>query len=463
MNQLLAVALGVAALGLSAPAAAQPDRPRPQRYTTFFYTAAEAVVHGYHANTDVRIVSMQTGEPVWTGRVGAGETRLVPTGAGVFSFIADQKATILVGTPSACTMVGYWARDEEGSFRSDHFFVQLPLSTNTDEDQVVVWAWEPTRVTVTDRTTGRRVWAGDLPAYGRHVLPRAEVQGLGAHVLDVRAETAAVSVQVYYDQGFAVPSSDGRAAGRDFVTVIGNTNAGANDLVLASYHANARVSVRNIDTEQVVWRGVVPRGGVHTLTLHTSYLRIESDVDIQAMVAPYQHHTGGYAEHHYGGGAEGTGIENDFILPTPGQLWIFSYFANNGITVEDMESGRTVWSGTLGAGNAQPIQTGHGLFRVRGTTGTSVMGGQHACGAEFSPAGRMFEVDEALLRAVVEIRQERQAQARARGETLTPAAAAAPLSADELEDAARRVNRATRSQTYDAPAMRQRLEAMEAN
>lgn len=435
---------------------------RPLRYTTYFYTAAEAVVHGYEADTDVRIISMATGEPVWTGTVGAGETQLVPTGAGTFRFVSDKKATILVGTPSACTMVGYWARDQEGSFRSDHFFVQLPLQPNTPQDQVVVWAYEASQVTVRDRTSGRTLFTGRLPARGRHVLDRAAVAELGAHVLEVQADSSAVSVQVYYDQGFSVPSSDGRGAGRDFLTVVGNTGGlGSNDLVLMSQLADARVTVRDMESEDIVFRGTVERGTSHAISVRTTrYLRIQSNQEITAMVAPAH---AGYAEHHFAAGAEGMGIDNDFMLPSPGELWLFSYFAGNEIRVENVATGDQVFVGTLEAGHVQPIRSGQGVFRVRGTSGMSVMGGAQACGAEFSPAGRLFQVDEALLRAVVVIRQQRQERAAAQGRTLSTAQEAAPLSAPELQEAARRVRRSTGSSVYDADAMQERLEAMEAN
>ena len=58
--------------------------------------------------------------------VGPGDTRVVQTGQGVFGVIADKKATILVGTPTSCTVVGYYLKDEKGSFKSKHFFAQLP-------------------------------------------------------------------------------------------------------------------------------------------------------------------------------------------------------------------------------------------------------------------------------------------------------------------------------------------------
>jgi hypothetical protein len=430
-------------------------------YTTYFYTAAEAVVHGYEANTKVRIVSMETGRPVWAGEVGAGETELVATGRGVFSFIADRKATILVGTPSTCTVVGYWARDENGGFRSDHFFVRLPASTNQGDERLIVWAWEATRVTVVDRTTDRAIYSGTIPAHGRYEIPRDGLNNLGSHVLDVRAETPTISVQVYQDEGFSVPAETGRTSGRDFLTYVGNITEGVNDLILVSYFSDVHANVQDIETGEVLFDGTLAADSIRTFTLNNRYVRVRSNGEISVMVTPFEHYQANYAEHHYSGGSEGTGIDNDFIVPTPGELWIFSYLNNNSVRVEDMRSGQEIWRGTLQAGHAQGLTPGHGLFRVRTSTAASVMGGSQACGAEFSPAGRLFEVDEALMQAVVEIRQARQQAAQERGEVLTPEAAAAPLTPSEVQRATRRVRDRTGSTVFDEAAVEERLEAME--
>ena len=95
-------------------------------YTAYFYTAGEAVIHGYEDTTKVRVVSLEKRGTIWEGVVNAGDTRVVSTGQGVFGFIADKKATILVGTPTSCTVVGYFLKDQNGSFKSNRFFAQLP-------------------------------------------------------------------------------------------------------------------------------------------------------------------------------------------------------------------------------------------------------------------------------------------------------------------------------------------------
>lgn len=63
--------LSIAALPLTAPA--KPEAPK-QLYTTYFYTAGEAIVQGYESDTHVRIISL-TGKKgtLWEGTVHRGD------------------------------------------------------------------------------------------------------------------------------------------------------------------------------------------------------------------------------------------------------------------------------------------------------------------------------------------------------------------------------------------------------
>ena len=458
---LLAPVLGAASLAFAQTAPvleAIPVPPPPpagqdgsrMMYTTYFYTAGEAVIQGYERDTHVRVFALESREPIYAGTVGEGDAVHVPTGAGVFGFVSDKKAAILVGTPSSCAVVGYWGRDPEGSFVSDHLFVRLPATSAYEDDRVVLWVTEPSHVTVRDRTTNRMVYEGDLPERGRYVIPHSALASMGEHVLDVRSDKRSALVQVYYDEGFTVPSHNGRAVGREFTTYIGRTTEGVNDLILTSYHGDTTVTVTDLVSEEVIYRGPLREARAHTITLHERYVRVRAEQEISVAVAPYVHYQGPYAEHHFSSGAEGTGIDTDFIVTSPRDLWIFSYFGNNQVTVEDMATGRQVSQTTLQAGGFQGVQPGHGIYRIRSTRGTSVMGGAQSCGGEYSPAGRLFAVDDAVMRAVQRVHQQRQEQARARGETLSPAAAAAPMTEAEVQQVTGEVRRATQSRSIDA-------------
>ena len=71
----------------------------------------------------------------------------------------------------------------------------------------------------------------------------------------------------------------------------------------------------------------------------------------------------------------------------------------------------------------------------------SVMGGSGQCGAEFSPAGKLFEIDEELFKIVQKIKQQRIRRAKAAGKTLSAEAAAAPLSPQERSSIKKRMKK----------------------
>ncbi len=428
-------------------------------YTTYFYTPTEAIIHGYAKETNVRIVSLAKNKTVWKGTVGPGETKTVPTGTGVFGFLSDKKASILVGTPSSCTVVGYWLRDEEGSFVADHFYGRLPTSSSED-DRVVIWAWEDMKVQITDTTTDQRIKSGKLKKGEFMEIERPKLQELGGHVLDFRSTSDKMAVQVYYDEGFFVPGPDGRTAGKRLRTYVGSITEGKNDLNLIAYHQKAKVAVRDLKNGEKIWKGTIEPGDIQTLTLTKRYVEITSDVEISALVAPYEHYKAGYAEHHYGAGVEGTGIETEFLITTPDELWIFSYFDNNHVSVIDEKTGEEVWSGDLRAGHVQGLHPGYGYFRVKTTAGVSVMGGDQRCGAEYSPAAGLFKVDEQLLQVAEVILQERRETAKKEGRKLTDEEAAAPLSPAENRKA-RRYIRDNLGKSMSEDEVNQRMDSMQ--
>src|SRR5882672_1031133 len=130
-------------------------------YTTYFYTASEAVIHGFEADTKVRIISMDQKGTVFEGKVGKMETKVVPTGKGVFSFVSNKKASILVGTPTSCAAVGYWVRDQDGNFRAKELFAMTPQAHAHSADcRIVVWAWEDVKVDIADVTTKKTIATG---------------------------------------------------------------------------------------------------------------------------------------------------------------------------------------------------------------------------------------------------------------------------------------------------------------
>lgn len=402
---------------------------KPRMYTTYFYTAGEAVIHGYAPDTKVRIVALDKRGTIWEGKVGVGETRTVGTGQGVFGFLSDKKASILVGTPTSCAVVGYFLKDEEGSYRSNRFFAQLPSAMSAGDEHFIVWAYEPAHVEIYDRKTEKRLVAGNLAANGFLELPRQEM--LGNRVLEIRSTGSKVAAEVYYDEGFIVPASNGRGSGKEFLVYAGSITNGVNDVNVVSQIGDANVTITDLQSQKVLFQGVVKRGGIHSLTLSQRYVRVQSDVAVNVVVAGFKHYQDGYAEHHFATGIEGAGIENDFLVTTSGELWLFSYYDRNPVTVTDARSGKQIFEGTLNAGAVRGLQPGFGLFHVKSRMGLSVMGGASACGADYSPAAGMFAVDEALFEVIAQVREARLREAAQQGKTISESAASAPMTDDE--------------------------------
>src|SRR5439155_21659065 len=132
--------------------------------------------------------------------------------------------------------------------------------------------------------------------------------------------------------------------------------------------------------------GEVPKGGIHTLTLKGQHVKVTSDTDICVQVAPYEHYKTGYAEHHFGTGGEGSGIESEFLITTPQELWIFSYYPRNDVRVTDAKTGKEIWPGILGEGELRDVNPGHGFYRVKTSKCVGTMAGATCCGGASAAA-----------------------------------------------------------------------------
>jgi hypothetical protein len=431
-------------------------------YTTYFYTPAEAIIHGFENDTKVRIISMEQKGTVYEGTIDRMQTKLVPTGKGVFSFVANKKASILVGTPSSCAVVGYWLRDQDGNFRAKELFTQTPSGRGNADCRIVVWAWEDVKVDIVDQTAKKPLADGvPIKAGKYHELHGKALDGIDSHVVSFHADKKAISVQVYYDEGFTVPSEHGTGAGRVFYTYVGTITEGVNDLSMISYYTPAKVRVEDVNDGKEIWKGEVAKGAIHTIPLRGRHVKVTADVDISVQVAPYEHYKTGYAEHHFGTGGEGTGIEPEFLITTPHELWIFSYYPANEVRVTDAKSGKEVWSGTLGEGEARGVHPGHGYYRVASSKGVATMAGANCCGCQFSSAANQFAVDEALFKVVKEIREQRQDVAAKKGRTLSEAELNAPLSPAELKQANTAVKDQTGRGNYTDAEVNDRLRSIQ--
>lgn len=407
-------------------------KSKSQFYTTYFYTAGEAIVQGYEADTHVRIIQLAGKKgTIWEGTVHRGDATVVKTGPGSFGFLSDKKASILVGTPQSCTVVGYFGKDETGAFRSNHMFVQLPPAGSTGKEKLVIWAMDDETVLEVRAPRQEKTLAKKTLKKGQFLALSEEINEVRGANLELTASSGTFTAEVYWDEGFTVPSDTGSTTGKSFHAYVGTITNGVNDLDILAPRLDANVVVTDVTNGQVLFKGSVKAGKAKALTLADKFVGVTSDVPVNVMVAALEHYKPGYAEHHFAAGLEGTQIDNEFLVTTSGELWLFSYYDGNEITVKNADSGQIVYTGKLDMGEVAGLKPGHGLFQVRGSRGLSTMGGASSCGADYSPAGGLFAIDEAVLEVVAQIRQERVREAAAVGKTLSAAELDAPVNQQE--------------------------------
>src|SRR5262249_43718911 len=150
---------------------------------------------------------------------------------------------------TSCAVIGYWLRDQDGHFRAKQLFTHTPSNHSHNPDcRIVVWAWEDATIDIIDQTTQKKLAQGVAIKAGKyHELKGDALNGLDSHVVSFQADKKAISVQVYYDEGFTVPSANGSGAGRLFYTYVGKITEGVNDLSMISYYVTAKVRVEDVN------------------------------------------------------------------------------------------------------------------------------------------------------------------------------------------------------------------------
>src|SRR5262249_38752416 len=138
-----------------------------------------------------------------------------------------------------------------------------------------------------------------------------------------------------------------------------------------------------------------------------------------------------------------------------------SYYPGNDVKVTDAKTGKEIWSGRMGEGEARDVSPGQGFFRVRASKGVATMAGAACCGCQFSSATNQFAVDEALFKVVQEIREKGSEAAAKDGRKPDEKALNAPLTGAELKQANDAVKTNTGRTTYTADEVNDRLRVIQ--
>lgn len=355
-------------------------------YSTYTYTHSDLLIFGYTNGTAIEVYD-SSNALIWSGIIDAGGHLSLTPGAGVYKIIGTNPYSVIVGDELTSYVMGYYAFDQWGKGLSTLFYTyQVDTSSWTSPDyrNFIVFAYnDNTNVEIINTVTGIPIWTGTLNKGQHHEEPT-----LSDIFITVRADKP-VSALSYTDQGYYVPAETGTFSGKTFYTWAGNSGGWGHALQIVAYTDSTSVTVKNTDTNVVIWNGVLNEGEVKYVTgINSQYLTVESDKDVNVAITPYGAFTGSYYYSVYGQDSLGSGIGTLFYFPaiSGGNLIIFSYA--NGTQVEVTDStNAVVWSGSLDEGqNHEITPSAFTVYKVKSTNLVSTLfDWGNLAGADFAP------------------------------------------------------------------------------
>ncbi|MBD3408186.1 MAG: DUF11 domain-containing protein, partial [Candidatus Lokiarchaeota archaeon] len=379
------------------------NEPDTEGYVTYVFTLADIVLFGYEEDTALEIYD-DTDDLVWSGTVNDGEYHIEGVSQGVYKIVGGKKFSVLVGDPITNSVMGYYAVDNNGYGASTKLYTYMPnIYDGIDDDFIVFSYTDGTEVTVTNMDTDTEHWSGTLNE-GEHY----STKDLSDNFIKVEANYP-VSALSYTDQGYAIPAANQRFSGQEFYTFAYRITDQPNTLHVMSYEDNTQVLIKNTETEEEYFNGILNAGEETTIaSMERRFYTIQTDKDVTAAVlAPF-------ANYHHGtymGDKTGSGIGTEFYSPIIGISQIQMVFAyENATTIEiyDAATGVLEESVTLDRGEYQDVNQGSGHWHLTSNNLFSLYQGYGHASASFAPVlfgeavgGYWGETREATLEETV--------------------------------------------------------------
>jgi hypothetical protein len=280
-------------------------------------------------------------------------------------------------------VVGYYAMDQNGYGLSTELYTWVPQLYG--HCSFIVFAYEDnTQVTIEETDTGTSI-ATLILNKGQHW----RIETLQSKWLHITANHL-VSALTCYDQGYLVPSANGRWSGTEFYTYVSDVQGWSEDLTVVSYNDGTLVTVRDSDTGSIVWSGELDEGQAHVESFPGGadrFFTITSSKSVNVAVQPWVTYTTGYHQGLYIGDSTGTRLGTDLIGSTlnGGYLYILAYKDNTNVVVYNSRTGEFVRSYTLNDGDYVEANPGNGLWRIMSNYPVSAYSGYGQWNAEFAP------------------------------------------------------------------------------
>jgi hypothetical protein len=354
-------------------------------YVSHVFTVADVIFFSYMDGT-MLVLYDSSGTLIWNNggnSLNKGGHAHVTVAQGVYTACGSEKFAVLTGDPITRYVLGYYAMDQNGYGASTELYTWVPVLYG--HCSFVVFAYEDnTQVTVDETDTVTNIATFSLNK-GQHW----QIETLQSKWLHITANHP-VSALTCYDQGYLVPSANGRWSGTEFYTYVSDIAGWPEDLTVISYNDDTLVTIKDSTTGSLVWSGEVDEGQAHVESFPSGanrFFTITSSKSVTVAVQPWVAMTSNYHQGLYIGDSTGTRLGTDLIGSTldGGYLCILAYKDNTNVVVYDSRTKEFVKSYALNDGDYVDANPRNGLWRIMSNYPVSAYSGWGQWNAEFAP------------------------------------------------------------------------------
>lgn len=354
-------------------------------HTSLLFTVADVIFFSYEDNTMVRLYD-SSDTLIWNNSgvaLDKGDHAHVTVSEGVYRAEGSKKFACLSGDPITNYVCGYYAMDQDGYGSSTELYTWVPRLYG--HCKFIVFGYQDnTNVTVEYTDTGT-----DIATFTLNKGDHWDIETLSQEWIHVTADKS-VSALTCYDQGYFVPSASGRWSGTEFYTYVSNVMNWGQDLSVIAYYDQTTVTIRDSDTDTLVWSGTLNSGQAHVESFSSGadqFFDITSNKNVTVSVQPWVVQTTAYHQGAYVPDRNGGGIGTNFIGSTlsGGYLHILSYEDNTSVDIYNSQSGAHVTSYSLDRGDSVQANPGNGLWKIISDKSISAYSGYGEWNADFVP------------------------------------------------------------------------------
>jgi len=354
-------------------------------YVSHIFTVTDVIFFSYYDGTMVALYDSY-GSLIWDNNgvpLNKGGHAHITVNQGVYTACGSKKFSVLTGDPITRYVVGYYAMDQNGYGASTELYTWVPRLFS--HCSFIVFAYhDNTQVTIENTDTGTIIASFNLNK-GEHW----RIESLSQKWLHITADKP-VSALTCYDQGYFVPSSNGKWSGTEFYTYVSDIAGWPQDLTVMSYADGTSISIKDSDTGVNIWSGIINEGKAHVQSYPSGadkFFTITSDKPVTVSVQPWKSYTSSYHQGAYVADSTGTMLGTDLIGSTlnGGYLYVCAYRDSTNVVVYNSQTGSYINNYILDVGDYIQANPGNGLWRLISNYPISAYSGWGHWNADFAP------------------------------------------------------------------------------